>query len=54
MLKMRKTQIYEMTRERTRMGAMRENPLPVLRIKGNVRFGKTDIEGWIEKLVTRA
>jgi predicted DNA-binding transcriptional regulator AlpA len=52
MLKMSKGQIYEMTKARTRTGSMRENPLPVLRINGNVRFRKRDVEDWIEKLVT--
>jgi len=40
MLKMSRGQIYEMTRARTRTGSMREHPLPVLRINGNVRFRK--------------
>jgi excisionase family DNA binding protein len=53
MLKMSKGQIYEMTRARTRSGAMRDNPLPVLRINGNVRFRKRDIEAWISKLAKR-
>jgi excisionase family DNA binding protein len=53
MLKMNKRQIYEMTNRRTRSGAMRENPIPVLKINGNVRFRKSDIEDWIEKLVAR-
>jgi predicted DNA-binding transcriptional regulator AlpA len=44
MLKMNKGQVYEMTRNRTRSGAMREHPLPVLKINGNVRFRKSDIE----------
>jgi excisionase family DNA binding protein len=51
MLKMSKTQIYEMTRTRTRNGNMREHPLPVLKINGNVRFRKSDIEDWLEKLL---
>lgn len=50
LLKMSKGQIYEMTRARTRSGAMRENPLPVVKINGNVRFVRSDIEIWIEKL----
>jgi excisionase family DNA binding protein len=50
MLKMSKNQIYEMTKTRTRSGSMRHNPLPVLRINGNVRFRKSDVEAWIEKL----
>jgi excisionase family DNA binding protein len=53
LLKMSTTQVYEMTRKRTRAGAMRENPIPVLKINGNVRFRKSDIEAWLEKLVVR-
>ncbi len=53
MLKMSKTQVYEMTKTRTRSGAMRDNPIPVLKINGNVRFRKSDIEAWIEKLAKR-
>lgn len=53
MLKMSKGQVYEMTRVRTRKGNMHEHPLPVLRINGNVRFRKRDVEDWIEKLVAR-
>jgi hypothetical protein len=40
MLKMSKSQIYGMTRARTRDGSMRENPLPVCKINGNLRFRK--------------
>jgi excisionase family DNA binding protein len=53
MLKMSKNQIYEMTRTHTRSGAMRDNPIPYLKINSNVRFRKSDIEAWIEKLVER-
>ena len=53
MLKMSKTQIYEMTKTRTRSGAMREHPIPVLKINGNVRFRKSDIEAWLEKLAVK-
>jgi excisionase family DNA binding protein len=53
MLKMSKSQIYEMTKARKRDGKMRENPLPVLRINSNVRFRKRDVEDWIDKLVVR-
>jgi excisionase family DNA binding protein len=52
LLKMSKGQVYEMTRARTRSGAMRDNPIPVVKINGNVRFRKSDIEDWIEKLAT--
>jgi predicted DNA-binding transcriptional regulator AlpA len=42
-----------MTSTRTRSGAMRENPIPVVKINGNVRFLKSDIEVWIQKLAGR-
>jgi excisionase family DNA binding protein len=50
MLKMNKRQIYSMTDKHTRTGSMRQNPLPVLRINGNLRFRRSDIEAWLEKL----
>jgi predicted DNA-binding transcriptional regulator AlpA len=50
---MSKGQVYEMTSTRTRSGNMREHPLPVLKINGNLRFRKSDVEDWIEKLVAR-
>jgi excisionase family DNA binding protein len=53
LLKMNKRQVYEMTKTRTRSGAMREHPIPVLKINGNVRFRKSDIEDWIEKLARK-
>jgi excisionase family DNA binding protein len=52
MLKVSRSQIYELTKERTRSGELREHPLlPVLRIGSSVRFRKSDVEEWIEKLV---
>lgn len=53
LLKMSKSQIYEMTKTRTRTGSMREHPLPMLKINGSVRFRRSDIEEWVEKLVVR-
>ena len=53
MLKMSKGQVYELTKQRTRTGAMRENPIPVLKINGNVRFRRSDIEAWLERLAAR-
>jgi predicted DNA-binding transcriptional regulator AlpA len=52
-LKMTKWQVYEMTKTRTRSGAMRENPIPVVKINGNVRFLKSDIEAWVQKLAVQ-
>lgn len=53
LLKMTKRQIYEMTNTRTRTGAMKEHPLPVLKINGNLRFRKSDVETWVEGLALR-
>ena len=50
MLKMSKKQIYTMCETRTRSGAMRDNPLPVLKINGNVRFRKIDVDSWLARL----
>jgi excisionase family DNA binding protein len=53
LLKMSKGQIYEMTKERTRNGSMKKHPLPVLKINGNLRFRRSDVEGWLEKLAAQ-
>lgn len=50
LLKMSKSQIYEMTKERTRTGSMRDHPLPVLKINGNLRFRKIDVDAWLARL----
>lgn len=50
LLKMSKSQVYELTRERTRAGDVRENPLPVLRIGSSVRFRRADIDAWLERI----
>jgi predicted DNA-binding transcriptional regulator AlpA len=50
-LKMSKRQIYTMTETRSRTtGTMKDHPLPVLRINGNLRFRKTDVDSWMAKL----
>jgi excisionase family DNA binding protein len=53
-LKMTKRQVYEMTSTRTRTGAMKKNPLPVVRINGNLRFRRVDVEAWLAKLAQEA
>lgn len=50
-LKMSKSKVYELTQEETRTGSIRKHPLPYLKIDGSVRFRKSDVEAWIEKLV---
>jgi hypothetical protein len=49
LLKMNPRQVYSMTCARARTGAMRDNPLPVLRINGNLRFDKADVLSWLQK-----
>jgi predicted DNA-binding transcriptional regulator AlpA len=53
-LKMTKRQVYEMTSTRKRTGAMKTNPLPVVRINGNLRFRRVDVEAWVAKLAQEA
>lgn len=51
LLKMSKRQIYTMCEKRTRNCAMKDHPLPVLKINGNLRFRKSDVEVWLGRLV---
>ena len=48
LLKMSRGQVYTMTRRRSQ--ARMQHPLPVLRLNGNIRFRKSDVERWLEKL----
>jgi len=50
LLKMSKRQIYTMCETRTRNGAMKDHPLPVLKINGNLRFRKADVDSWLARL----
>jgi predicted DNA-binding transcriptional regulator AlpA len=47
-LKLSKRSLYELTRARVR--AKQKHPLPMIRINGNVRFVRADVERWIEQL----
>jgi predicted DNA-binding transcriptional regulator AlpA len=51
LLKMSKKQIYTMTEKRTRNGVMKDHPLPVLKINGNLRFLRSSVDQWLAKLV---
>lgn len=42
-------QVYELTATRTRTGNMRHNPIPYLRINGNLRFLRADLEAWLQR-----
>jgi len=50
LLKMTKREVYTMCEARTRNGSMKDHPLPVLKINGNLRFRHCDIEQWLATL----
>jgi predicted DNA-binding transcriptional regulator AlpA len=54
LLKMSKRQIYTMCEKRTRNGSMKDHPLPVLKINGNLRFRKAAIEEWVQLVEGKA
>lgn len=47
-LKFSKGQVYDLTRSRAK--ARHSYPVPTLRINGNLRFLKSDIEKWLRQL----
>lgn len=49
-LRLSKSQIYEMTKQRTRNGEVREHPLPCVKMGTAVRFRRKAVEEWIERL----
>jgi excisionase family DNA binding protein len=51
MLRVSKWQVYELAKARIRSGEARNNPIPSLRIGSLVRFRKSDVDAWLEKLV---
>jgi predicted DNA-binding transcriptional regulator AlpA len=51
LLKMSKRQVYTMCETRTREGSMKDHPLPVLKINGNLRCRKGDVDSWLAKLI---
>lgn len=46
-----KRQVYELTRTR---GQGLAHPIPVLRINGNIRFRRRDIQAWIDRQAVAA
>ena len=52
LLQMSRSQVYTLTRKRSQ--ARMENPIPVLRINGNLRFRRSDVEAWIELIAKEA
>lgn len=47
-LKMTRGQVYTLTRKRSQ--ARMDVPFPVLKINGNLRFRRADVETWLEKI----
>jgi predicted DNA-binding transcriptional regulator AlpA len=50
LLKVSRHSVYELAKERTRSGDVREKPLPCVRIGSLVRFRRSAVEAWIESL----
>jgi predicted DNA-binding transcriptional regulator AlpA len=48
LLKFSKGQVYDLTRSRARV--RQTLPIPTLRINGNLRFRRSDIEQWLNRL----
>ena len=51
LLKISKSQVYELANKKTRDGDVRKHPIPVVRIGASVRFRKIDVDGWVAGLV---
>ena len=49
LLKVSKRHVYELTKQRTKTGDLREHPHPCIRLGKSVRFSKTAIEEWIQR-----
>lgn len=47
-LKLSRTQVYGMTRRRSQ--ARQENPLPFIKVNGNIRFIQAEVQAWIHRL----
>jgi excisionase family DNA binding protein len=47
LLKLSRAQIYSMLRKRGQ--ARMQNPLPALKLNGNIRFRRQDIVEWLDK-----
>lgn len=48
LLKFSKGQVYDLTRSRAKV--RQTLPIPTLRVNGNLRFLRRDVEAWLEKL----
>jgi predicted DNA-binding transcriptional regulator AlpA len=54
LLKISKSQVYELANQKTRTGDVRKHPIPAVRIGASVRFLKADVDGWLARLVNNS
>jgi predicted DNA-binding transcriptional regulator AlpA len=50
LLRVSKWHVYELAKQRTKSGDVRDLPLPCLRFGKSIRFNKAAVEEWIERL----
>jgi predicted DNA-binding transcriptional regulator AlpA len=50
LLKVSKWHVYELAKQRTKSGDVRDHPLPCVRLGKSIRFNKATVEEWIERL----
>lgn len=53
MLRVSKWQVYELSKERTRSGDVREDPIPTVKIGSSVRYRVEDITRWVDNQATK-
>jgi predicted DNA-binding transcriptional regulator AlpA len=46
-LKLSRSQVYSMTRERRQLA---EHPIPILRLLCGIRFRRSDVEAWLNRV----
>ncbi len=51
-LKLKRTSVYELTRERSQK--KQPHPIPFIKVAGKVRFVRRDVEEWVEKLAAQS
>jgi predicted DNA-binding transcriptional regulator AlpA len=50
LLKVSKWHVYQLAKQRTKSGDVRDNPLPCVRLGKSIGFNKATVEEWIERL----
>jgi predicted DNA-binding transcriptional regulator AlpA len=50
LLRVSRWHIYELCKQRTKTGDVREHPIPCIRLGKSVRFNKEAVEEWIKRL----